>query len=329
LIQYLEDNAFEAVQVYSEARTGFLMALLDSESKVDWYANEAEVTLKLHERGMETKGGESLFHYFDGATMMSYQFPSRVNEEVHCRSNPLPDLCADGHGFDPTRNNVPSSALEVKQSSILHSGRGLFFKEDFQRGTYFAIDQTVNDMLIMPSTSELIFTKMLKASDKSVRQKWEIFYYYVWGYAFESDFYGAESISVDPGIATFINHGCNGSQNIGAARLGQSVSGALSPSLTEMTVSLKEIPEELRQLYRFESTVYSPFVDRNHMVYLHSDCTTRDVKAGDEVLSSYLEFLIDNEWEQGVLDLQAMCGSEKKQGTVSEYESATPRTTTE
>jgi len=280
-IANIEQAGFEGIKEYSEVHGGFLavwkflIAFKDGSCKSNWYANEAEIDLKVQHRSMPTALGDSPFRYFDGATMMVYQYPSRISEEVFCRSQPTPALCENGHGFDPERQNAPISALEVKPSSIPNAGRGVFFKQAFRKGTYIAIDEGVNDMMVLPFALEII--EAMLGTD--MRHRWKVFEYYIYGYGFYNDFYGLTSSSVDPGILTFINHGCNGSNTMGAT------------SVTEMTADPNEMADEFMN-DPVESAVYDPFVDRNHWIYLNAhDSRTRDVVAGDELTDNYLSYI--------------------------------------
>jgi hypothetical protein len=310
LIQSLQDVGFETVKEYAEARAGmpevwkFVIAFASDDAKLGWYDNEAEVEQSLLWRGKKTKDGQSLFRYFDGATMMSYQYPSRVSEEVHCRSDPQTTYCGWGHGFDPERQNAPITSLEVKESKIPGAGRGLFFQKDYPSGTYIAVEQGVHDIMFLPSTT-LLIKEML---EKESTDWWEVFEYYLFGYGFSSEFYGGISFSVDGSKMTFINHGCNGTYIMG-----------VNMSITELTAP-DTMPAEILD-DPFENAVYSPFLDRNHMMYVNGllDTTLKDVRAGDEVLDNYLAYLNEQNWKDGISDYRAQCKFEQV-GAIGSYE---------
>lgn len=313
LMTHLQKHGFAAVKEYSEPHGGFLgiwrfiIAFKERDSLVNWYANEAEIKLQLARRSMPTKSGETPFRYFDGATMMTYQFASRVNEEVFCRSQPQPDLCAQKHGLDPQIENIPISALEVKTSLIPNAGRGVFFKEVASKGTYIASDQLVHSILVPPlafwyATSirkllpDVPYFRTLNA--------------YIFGYGYAHSFYGDIGYSVEPSILTFINHGCNGTYVQG-----------LKMDVTEMTADLKEMPEILANNVP-ETAFYNPFVDRNHLLLMHAmERTLRDVQAGEELLDNYLNYFTEVNWESSVKDLRAQCQSQGV-GAINRYEDA-------
>ena len=121
-IRLLTDVGFKAVFDYSESHAGFeeawgfYIAFDNISTKKNWYSNQVEVDLEIRKRMMSTVSPTETgtpFRFFDGATMMEYQFPDRVGEELFCRSIPTPRSCLDGHGFDPYRPNVPITSFEV------------------------------------------------------------------------------------------------------------------------------------------------------------------------------------------------------------------------
>jgi hypothetical protein len=69
-------------------------------SRSNWFANEALVELKIRERVVQTRSGESPLRYFDGATMKSYRFPKKPTEDEFCRKVPVAESCSDSNGFD-------------------------------------------------------------------------------------------------------------------------------------------------------------------------------------------------------------------------------------
>lgn len=198
-------HGFESIAEYDEAHGGFLgvwsflVAFHDTFGNA-FNSNQAEIDAELRWRAMETKDGSSPFRFFDGATMMSYQFPSRVSQEVFCRTEPTPAFCDGGHGFDPERPNVPVSSFEPKHSAILNAGRGLYSKVDIAKGSYLAIDEAVHDMILMPTTTELI--RQMHKSD-GIGKRWEALDAYMFAYGFETEISGGPAYSVDPGISTF------------------------------------------------------------------------------------------------------------------------------
>ena len=117
------------------------------------------------------------------------------------------------------------------------------------------------------------------------------------------------SAGVDPGIMTYVNHGCNGTYNVGVPL-----------NETEMTVELGQGPEGVYDLDG--NDVYNPFDERHYPMW---ECdkfiTLRDLEAGEELFDNYLAFGGGQEtedWENNLLELKTMCSGGK--GRVHMYE---------
>jgi hypothetical protein len=309
--QSLEQQGFKKMQDYSDFHGGFMgirkykIAMKSITSFTRWHYSQAMIDLELHDRLLNTTDGRHPLRYMDGATMIGFQYPSRVTEDVFCRGLPLPEFCEDGHGFDPERRNAPISALEVKQSLIPNAGRGVFAKEDITEGTSIAIDESVHDILMLPRTAHLV----KHFSKAGIVNRWKPFPAFNFGFGFSSDYYGSPSVSIDGSIMTFLNHGCNGTYNLRMP---------VPYSFTEFTADLTAYPDELE--YTFENEVHNPFVARNHLLYQHGGETVdRDIKAGEEILDFYLNYYTEEIWERGVTELRAQCLAQGI-GTVSSYE---------
>ena len=116
---------------------------------------------------------------------------------------------------------------------------------------------------------------------------------------------------VDPGVTTFVNHGCNGTYNIGWPL-----------PLTEETAPLGAGPAAAG--YAFELYPYDPFSARQFPSW---ECTStnaalRDIEAGEELLDNYLVFggsESDEEWERQLVELKELC-SGSVVGLIKAYE---------
>jgi hypothetical protein len=309
--QKLLKKSFDSVRLYHEMHGGFfgvwqfMVAMKSPDSRVLWHSNQAEADYMLHKRTIPTTDGLSPFRYFDAAMLMTYQYGSRIAENMFCKTNPLRPLCDKQHGYDPEHRNIPISALEVKESTIKGAGRGVFFKEDFASGSYTSIDEGSHNIMFMPPTNQII-QLLLKLDYTS---QWKTFDYYMFGYGFAHDFYGDVGYSVDASIMTFINHGCNRTYNMG-----------MTTSVTEITADLDQMSSDLHDNV-VEGSVFNVFIDRNHLIYLNGlDTLNRDVKAGEELKDNYLGYLHDENWKSGVSDYRAQCISQAK-GAITVYES--------
>jgi hypothetical protein len=310
-IQHLVNHGFVAVKEFMEAHGGFLgnwgflISFKAEETKANWYANQAEVELKLKERAVRTlDGSDSPFRYFDGATMMGYQYSSRVEQEVFCRTTPAPDLCDQGHGLDPAVKNVPASSLEVRQSTIPNGGRGVFFKESVSKGTYIASEQMVHAILFLPMTTWWI-KHLLRHTENAFFKVLDV---YMFGYGYAHDFFGMTGYSVEPSVLQFVNHGCDGSYNTG-----------IKLSVTEKTADPKQMPDDLYDSVS-ENSQYSPIADRNSLLHMHAfETALRDIDAGEEFLDNYLGYLTVDNWEAALADYRAQCTNQDV-GAINRYE---------
>jgi len=147
-IEALAKLGFKAIRDYEESHNGFttpwefIVAFKDFDTKAEWFANGAAVNLKIRERAMITTTGESPFHYFDGATMKSYRYPSKGSQVVFCRHRSTAKYCIRGHGLDPKLVNLP--------------GLGNFTKAVIEQNSYMGLEKAVPGIFISPHTASLI-----------------------------------------------------------------------------------------------------------------------------------------------------------------------------
>lgn len=189
LLVKAKESGFENAVDFSEASQSFIAIMKEEKSGSHWLSNSAEVNLQLQRRSLDTATGGSPFRFFDGSTMMSYKFPTRIDEEIYCRSDPRPDVCT-GHGFDPEREGYPASSFEVKHSEVGEkAGRGVFAKERVPAGSFIGIDDCVNGMYVPPPAHSIIYG-MQDMSDY-----WRTLYGgYLDGYGWGEKEYGKDSI---------------------------------------------------------------------------------------------------------------------------------------
>lgn len=234
--------------------------------------------------------------------MITYQYPSRLVEERFCRTKPTPPLCDQGHGFDPERPMIPIDDLTVKPSAIPNAGRGLFVTKSVPKNSYLATEEEVHDILVMPST----YATHCSMLDLDPSGPWKVVEAYVQDYGFCSHYYGASSWSIDPSIICFMNHGCNGTYNINSKN-----------AVTEMNADPDTKPSGKDPM---EESYYNPFLERNHMIYMHGyDITNSDIKSGGEILGNYMDYIDFEDWKEEVEYLKAECLGQAV-GEVKEYE---------
>lgn len=306
---------FEAIHRYDEfiesKIVSFIVCFTSQESRALWFANAAEYQVRIKDRVVGTDSQHiPIVHWFDDATMMNYQYPSRIVEESFCSQSEKPFMCDEGHGFDPEIPNAPISSFGVGISLIPGAGRGVFFQTDVAKGTLIAAEESVHDVLVYPTTTSLIHEMIDFLKPSEYLQYSILFHAYLFGYGFAFEYFGEPGYLVDTGILTFINHGCNGMEVMGE---GEPLTS------TEMTVDPEQMPPELTN-YSTECHTYNPFIDRNNMrIITAGDKTLFDMKNGSELLDNYLRYLHEDNWKMGVLDYRAQCIASAK-GIVTGYE---------
>lgn len=112
---------------------------------------------------------------------------------------------------------------------------------------------------------------------------------------------------MDSGILTFVNHGCNGTNNIGD---GSSLNEKDSAYFNEANLDLSQVDKPPKGTSR--TSTFDPVSDRHlHSVATGYDSTSRNIKAGEELFQNYLYFISYAEgWKEEVMDLQAQCRGE-------------------
>jgi len=116
MIKMLDAIGFKSIHIYEESHCEFgapwttLIAFKDVETRKRWYRSPAAVELDLSRRILPTKDGKTSLRYFDGATMKSYQMPSRAFEDNYCRQQDKPEECAEKVRFGNGKEVNVSSA---------------------------------------------------------------------------------------------------------------------------------------------------------------------------------------------------------------------------
>jgi len=303
LVNSLAEVGFSAIRSYIDnGHSGFsspwqfVIAFKNSHTKADWFANPSLVDLKIRTRSMVTVDGGSPFKFFDGATMQSFHYPDKAIETVYCRDNPDSRHCNEGHGFDLGRENLPSSAIEVRESSIgENAGKGVFAKVDIPRDSYIGLEDQISAAVRGDPQTYDTFLKTSKLNGGNI-----------WGSALDSYMHGYGEISSDSGkdsfildstIRSFTNHACDGNNNVGV-QLGVSQSSA----------NPQEVAKEIIERYEEPGVVYNPAADRQVKFYARAT-PFRDIKQGEENLENYLASsgMSAKKWEANVADLRQVC----------------------
>mmetsp|Transcript_24003 Transcript_24003/g.47680 ORF Transcript_24003/g.47680 Transcript_24003/m.47680 type:complete len:728 (+) Transcript_24003:116-2299(+) len=116
MIKMLDAIGFKSIHIYEESHCQFgapwttLIAFKDVETRKRWYRSPAAVELDLSRRILPTKDGKTSLRYFDGATMKSYQMPSRAFEDNYCHQQDKPEECVEKVRFGNVEEVNVSSA---------------------------------------------------------------------------------------------------------------------------------------------------------------------------------------------------------------------------
>ena len=92
----------------------FVVAFKAFKSRDGWFGSESETNLKIHQRIIRTKNGNSSLRYFDGATMLSYKFPSKASETVFCLRDSKSEMCQESLVL-PDISSLDTSILQLLQ----------------------------------------------------------------------------------------------------------------------------------------------------------------------------------------------------------------------
>lgn len=161
---------------FFETRSTFLVAFKAHASRADWFCNEAEVGIRLHQRISRSE----YMDFFDAPSMIKYQVPSKATETAYCRGVGDHDDVWENDcnnlrvGFYPDHhlNNVRVSELSVGKSSMGESsGRGLFTTRDIEKGRTIAMEKRHLTYFFSPSTQLIIYKLYDWASENNGKRK--------------------------------------------------------------------------------------------------------------------------------------------------------------
>lgn len=136
----------------------YLVAFKDYKSRAGWHRTAPEIQIALQQRLHKTKSGKPILRYFDAATMVSYQLPSKAQETTYCRKEESPWECDEFVGMHPEYVTLPAAEyLKVGKSSFGNrAGRGLFAARDIPYYGSLAIDEGAQAFHFPPLTWSVI-----------------------------------------------------------------------------------------------------------------------------------------------------------------------------
>jgi len=314
LMDMLQLNGFETFHIYEDGHCGFLdpwsflvVSKTYEEHNLQWFMNPAEMQIQIHDRILETNSGKPNLKYFDGATMKGYQIPHKAFEVTFCRKIPVPHWCTLEH---KQIENVPKSDLEVKFSTVGDvSGRGVFTKVDIKKSMKIAGEVESQPVIFPPSATSMI----VDFEDEDIEEMEKV-YNYMDGYGWQVDTWGDDSYYVDAGYLTFTNHGCNGTYNVAAVEKNKAITEQNAKESDRGNLHSDPSFQESNWL------TYNPARDRQlHRINAKIETALVDIKAGDELLTDYLDFSEWDSWFPDVQDLKRICDG-KDVGFITEKE---------
>jgi len=117
---------------------------------------------------------------------------------------------------------------------------------------------------------------------------------------------GGSATAIEPGVFSFVNHGCNGTYNMGPVM-----------AETESTFEVGQPPPA--SVLDTRGPAYDPFAERHFQA---TDCqsliSVRSIRSGEELLENYLSFGGDTWWDSNLAELKSICSGGA--GLVSSFE---------
>lgn len=263
-IQKLKQHGFQRIESYTEAHGdflapwGYMIAFKCADCSFSrWHSNQAMIDLEIQRRSVATVDGyaDSLFRYFDGATMMGYQYPSRVSEELFCRDQPTPKGCDRGHGLNPERQHAPMHILDACPKPTPNASHVVCSTQEIRKDTYLALDAISYKILAMPSTAHLI--EQYK-DQKFTHRRLKMINTFLLEFGYHGNFLGGTSYFADCSVLLFLNRSYHN--------------------------------REAKGILEDETDLANTFYSRNHWIFQpFAAPINRDIVAGEEILSTDIE----------------------------------------
>ncbi|KAL3826561.1 hypothetical protein ACHAXA_003625 [Cyclostephanos tholiformis] len=298
----------------------YLVALKDYKSRARWHMTAPELQIELQQRLHRTKSGEPVLRYFDAATMISYQLPSRAQETTYCRQTTdleiLPD-CDDILKFYPNYTHLPLEYLRVGKSGVgKRAGRGLFATRNIPSYATLGTEKGVHCFKFPPSTWSVL-NSLVEWSDRNsdefpfVKTEIDKLHTYANGYGTGAILMGEEHLTVESSILLFMNHGCNGTYNF--------ADDDVRPFTETNAESL--YTKDSSMAFINKAPPFSPVLERHlGKQLMYGDLTLREINEGEELLTDYLAFAGDpDDLMTDALELRKWCTGESI-GEITAYE---------
>jgi len=315
VVKFLETYNFHVILVYEENNCGllkecaFLIMAKNPSFKDKWFETPASVNIQIHK--MLGEQIEKSLSRFDGVSMARYQYSKKIWENHFClkTSNP-PYECSTVRGINPSIKDFSARMFEVKKSSLgEEAGRGLFAKVDIPERSLFMQQEATDSVHFSGQVNDLIDKMQVQLPESKELLK-KVYNYYN-GYGYDDDATSHYEIFVDSGLSTFVNHGCNGSGNIGTLGVGFKITLEDHESLNENT-AMHLNHNEISHRFYDTSFTYNPVISR-HVLLISGglNYALRDIKKGEEIFTNYILFSIGaSDWMSDVYDIKSQCSGE-------------------
>jgi len=311
----LEKIGMESFHPYENFHQGltelwsYLVGCKNKECRDNWQSNSALIEVAIHEGLNVLNSGKPPLRYLDGSIMKRFQVPHKVFEREYCRRDPIPKYCKLLSSYK-NHGNVACSSFDVRGSTIgKNAGRGVFSTKNISKGSLIALEMGSNTIRIYPDSKYIIDTNIHVLEKKS--ELYAVFAY-MYEYGFSVQFYNGNAYFVDGSIMTYVNHGCNSTNNLGWYYLQD-----FNTQLNEQFA----LPETFNEIV-LEKYYYNPLYLR-HIELLHSgfDFASKDISNGEELFQNYLMYESTMEdFMQVGNELKILCAGFET-GFVTNYES--------
>jgi hypothetical protein len=140
----------------------FNILMKDKKLMANWIASDAEINLaiqklmlKMSLPNVDQETTTPILQFFDGASMNTYEFPSRLAEDICCKDTV--NCYWQEHGYDPYIPNIElDKSLEVRISTSENGGRGVFATKHIPYGSYLGLEETVQGIYVPPNSYALL-----------------------------------------------------------------------------------------------------------------------------------------------------------------------------
>jgi hypothetical protein len=132
----------------------FQVAMKSPDSVARFFSSEAAINLAVAKRMRSTLNGGPSLRYFDGATMASYQQPTRLVENVWCMTAGA--RCNGKHGFDPAVADISLEfGFRLKQGYD-NGTLSLLVDKEISESSYLGLHESTASVLIPPDAYHLV-----------------------------------------------------------------------------------------------------------------------------------------------------------------------------